>query len=379
MKSPDDLARKLARQWRNPRWREQRLLSADAWPLALPIGTPDASQFSKSPTQLLRHLRRWREVKAGEVEWGEKRYRNAGEAVALPLRWQIRKPSEWVQASGDAQITEEYAFLSRLIARVDPMYHALLIRQLPRILRKPESEIVTATQIATRLQPGEAQGKPLRALSVAGRDSKFLERNRRLLTSMLDLRFAGEASEQGLEGFLGAVSEKDHWLLLLPLRSGLLPFEQLRIRASELMQTPLPVQNILVVENEQCLHQLPRPADCIAVLGAGLNLNWLQARWLADRRLAYWGDLDTWGLLMLAKARSFQPHLQALLMERSVFDQFETAAVIEPVPYRAGEPQGLTEEELQLFYFLQGRKKGRLEQEFLSTELVEEVVCEWLS
>jgi len=55
-----------------------------------------------------------------------------------------------------------------------------------------------------------------------------------------------------------------------------------------------------------------------------------------ERRLAYWGDLDTWGLFMLARARGFQTHLQALLMGRSVFDQFETAAVAEPVSYQGG-------------------------------------------
>ncbi|WP_456380833.1 Wadjet anti-phage system protein JetD domain-containing protein [Thiolapillus sp.] len=379
MKSPDDLARKLASQWRNPQWREKRLLSAAAWPLELPIGTPAANQIAETPADLLQHVQAWREVGVGEVVWGEKRYRNAAEAVALPLCWRIRKPSEWVQASGEPQIALEYSLLSRLVARIDPMFHTLLIRELPRLIRQSESEIFHAAQIAMQLRPGVAQGKPLRALSVAGSDSKFFERNRRLLTRMLDLRFAGEASEQGLEDFLGAVSEKDHWLLLLPLQPGLLPFAQLRVRASELAHIPLPAGNILVVENEQCQHQLPQLPGCIAVMGAGLNLNWLQAEWLRERRLAYWGDLDTWGLYMLGKARGFQPHMQALLMERSIFDQFEAAAVAEPVPYQDGEPQGLNREELQLFCYLQERERGRLEQEFLAADLVKEAICKWAS
>ena len=60
--------------------------------------------------------------------------------------------------------------------------------------------------------------------------------------------------------------------------------------------------------------------DTIAVLGAGLNLGWLAAPWLRGRSVAYWGDLDTWSLHMLASARGHLPHLQALLMDRATFD-----------------------------------------------------------
>lgn len=379
MNSPEDLADKLARQWHNPGWREQRLLSPDAWPVELPIGRPGAAQFENNPARVRQHIEHWRQVKVGQVEWGEQKYRNADEAVSLPLRWRLHRPSEWVQACADVQVADGYALLSRLIAQIDPLFHVLLIRRLPRIGQAPEAEIVQAAQMAMELEPGAAQGKPLRALSIAGGDSKFFERNRWLLTAMLDLRFAGEVSELGLETFLGAVSGSDHWLLLAPLQADILPFEQLRIRAGELARTPLPAGHILVIENERCLHQLPQIPDCIAVLGAGLNVNWLQAEWLAGCRLAYWGDIDTWGLAILSKVRTFQPHVQALMMERPIFDRFEGAAVAEPAPYQADGLQGLTEQELQLFRYLLGRGNGRLEQEFLPAELVGRVIGEWIN
>lgn len=377
MNSPQELAVRLLRQWHNPRWREQRLLSPEAWPLELPIGRPDAGQFTKEPARVWQHIQSWRKVAIGEVEWVERKYREAGEAVSLPSRWRLHKPSEWIRAIGDAQVESDYALLSRLIGNTDALYHRLLIRQLPRIRTLSESEILQAVEAATRLEPGCAQGRPLRALSVADSDSKFFERHRRLLTHMLDLRFDGAVSETDLESFLGAVSEKDHWLLVVPLCPGLLPYEQLRIRASELARSPLPARHILIVENEQCLHQLPPLSDCIAVLGAGLNLNWLQTDWLAERHLAYWGDLDTWGMAMLAKARCFQPHIRALMMDRHVFERFESYSVVEPVTFRTGEPEGLTDTELLLFRYLLGREKGRLEQEFLPASWVTRAIEEW--
>ena len=71
--------------------------------------------------------------------------------------------------------------------------------------------------------------------------------------------------------------------------------------------------------------------DTIAVLGAGLNLGWLAAPWLQERSVAYWGDLDTWGLHMLAIGRHHLPHLQALLMDAATFSAHQHLAVAEPV------------------------------------------------
>lgn len=377
MKSPTELAEQLTRQWHNPRLREQRLLSAEAWPIELAIGLPKPDTFAQTPERLRQHLRHWRAVRAGEVEWSERRFRLIDGPVELPSRWRLRKPSEWVAACADRQVSDDYALLSRLIQATDTQFHGLLIRQLSQLRKTSEAEVSLGVQIALQLEPGMAQGKPLRALAL-GNDSKFFERHRRLLTLLLDQRFAGAASEQGLEAFLGAVSERDHWLLVVPLDARLLPFEQQRVRAAELRQTPLPARKILLVENEQCLHQLPQTPDCIAVLGAGLNLEWLHADWLADRQIGYWGDVDTWGLAMLAKARASQPKLRALLMDRRTFEQFADKAVVEPVPYSGAGLAALSRAESALFQHLKTSERGRLEQEFVAPEAVAIAVRAWV-
>ena len=50
----------------------------------------------------------------------------------------------------------------------------------------------------------------------------------------LTARFDGEVSKIGLESFLGAIAEGEHWLLLLDLDGSLLPFRQMRVRSSDL-------------------------------------------------------------------------------------------------------------------------------------------------
>ena len=391
MKSPQVLAAKLAQQWNSADWRERQLLGGGtAWPLTLPIGQPDTAVFLNDAAALRSHLQQWRAVEQdglGHVQWQERRYRGSSDAIAVPTHWQLAKPSQCIAAIrhfkvlGHAQVHSDYARLSTLIAGVErPGFQRLLVRRLVQWRDVPVDAVMAAAHMALQLEPGCAQGKPLRALAVQGNDTKFFERHASLLTALLDERFDGEASRQGLVGFLGALPEDDHWLLIAPLAPGLLPFAQMRVRASELLTTPLPGSRILLVENERCLHQLPAPVqDTIAVLGAGLNLGWLAAPWLQERSVAYWGDLDTWGLHMLATARHHLPHLHALLMDRATFSAHQHLAVAEPV--HAPEPisGAQTPEEAALQAHLRAQDKGRLEQEFLPTDTVHRAVRTWVN
>ena len=391
MKSPQVLAAKLAQQWHSADWRERQLLGGGtAWPLPLSIGQPDPAVFLNDATALRSHLQQWRAVEdlgLGSVQWQERRYRGSSDAIAVPTHWQLAKPSQCIAAirhfkvPGHAQVHSDYTRLSTLIAGVErPGFPRLLLRRLVQWRDTPTDAVIAAARMALQLEPGCAQGKPLRALAVQGNDTKFFERHASLLTALLDERFDGEASRQGLVGFLGAQPEDDHWLLIAPLAPGLLPFAQMRVRASELQSTPLPARRILLVENERSLHQLPAPVqDTIAVLGAGLNLGWLAAPWLQERSVAYWGDLDTWGLRMLATARHHLPHLHALLMDRATFSAHQHLAVAEPV--HAPEPisGAQTPEEAALQAHLRAQARGRLEQEFLPTDTVHRAVRTWVN
>ena len=391
MKSPQVLAAKLAQQWHSADWRERQLLGGGtAWPLTLPIGQPDTAVFLNDAAALRSHLQQWRAVEQdglGHVQWQERRYRGSSDAIAVPTHWQLAKPSQCIAAIrhfkvlGHAQVHSDYARLSTLIAGVErPGFQRLLVRRLVQWRDVPVDAVIAAAKMVLQLEPGSAQGKPLRALAMQGNDTKFFERHASLLTALLDERFDGEASRQGLVGFLGALPEDDHWLLIAPLAPGLLPFAQMRVRASELLTTPLPGSRILLVENERCLHQLPAPVqDTIAVLGAGLNLGWLAAPWLQERSVAYWGDLDTWGLHMLAIARGYVPHLQALLMDAATFSAHHPLAVTEPVHAPQSACGALHPDEAALAEHLRAQDKGRLEQEFLPTDTVHRAVRTWVN
>ena len=338
----------------------------------------DPVLFTQSNHEVRAHVQRWRAVTVGEVRWEAVTFRSASEPVEMPVEWLLRNAEEWAAVTGDAVAQCEYARFHNLLPRLDPIFRRIVVRQRSFVQEKSDEDILKVAEVAMNLTAGCADGRPLRALPVAGIDSKFLERHRSLVVQFLDTRFEGQASELGLESFLHAHDESDHWILVTPLAAGLLPFQQQRIRASELLQKPLPASHILIVENERSLHQLIELPDTIAILGAGLNLEWMQAAWLRERHIAYWGDMDTWGLSMLAKARCHQPHLMALLMNRTLFDTYRSKLAVKE-PNSAGEfpPEGLDSEERDFYRCLQEAEKGRIEQEFLPREVVADALRQW--
>ena len=282
MKSPAQLANLLARQWLRADWREQQLLSLHdkAWPLRLRLGEPDPSQFRDDSARVQAHVLHWRGVSEhgpGAVLWRERQYRDGASPVSLPVQWTLCTPSDLVRAIAEHGAPEHkfivglHQALGTILQQVNACFRSVLVRKLALWRHLPPDEVVRACAIAMQLAPGCARGKPLRALQLSGSDTKFFERNERLLTVLADERFDGEVSQQGLVNFLGADPEGEHWLLVVPLTAGLLPFARLRVAASELALTPLPGQRILLVENERCLHllqgALPLPQDLLGRQG----------------------------------------------------------------------------------------------------------------
>lgn len=377
LKSPRDFADKLAKQWQRRELRVARWFAeAGAFPIELTIPAPNARRVEQLQ-DIKAHLAHWRQVTVGEVHWEDKNYRALAAPLVVPRRWQLQTMNDWLSACRDASVKREYQHYQQITQSVAEDFHRLLLEQKRWVVARDADAVIRACRLAEQLSPDIAGGAPLRALSFAGVDSKFFERHRQLITALLDQRFSGTASRMGLEDFLGA-GKDEHWVTLADLDGGLLPFGQQKIRVSELQQRGLaPEIKLLVVENVQVTHLLPRLPKTLAILGTGLDLAWLSADWVARRDIVYWGDIDTWGLAMLARARHYQPTLRAVLMGVDCFDAHRDKAVAEPATaddYIRDIWNVLTPAEQSLYQQLKSREHGRLEQEFIPAERVAEAL-----
>ena len=255
----------------------------------------------------------------------------------------------------------------------------------------------------------DASGLYLRQVPVAGMDSKWLERHRRVLRSLvpvlrgLDARAGGpagapgSAAPGGLEEALGLrplpavcrIRLLDRGLVPGAPRDMSAPIDEIdRLWAPPPVPTaqrtappphpPGGPEAVVVVENLATFLALEERPGAVAVWGHGYSAAALaRIGWLRGAStLVYWGDLDVDGLRILAALRAAAPRARSFAMDAATLRRWRRLAVPDPGAGAgrspgAGRPPGaaspdppdrLTEPEREAWEVLTGGGL-RLEQE----------------
>jgi len=144
------------------------------------------------------------------------------------------------------------------------------------------------------------------------------------------------------------------------------PKPDVALDAESFAHLTLACENVFVTENETNFLTLPSMPKAIVIFGAGYGWDALaQARWLAERKIHYWGDIDTHGFAILDQLRSRLHHVTSFLMDRETLMRHEAYWGDESDPILHDLPR-LNADERMLFDDLRDnriRKNLRLEQE----------------
>ena len=265
----------------------------------------------------------------------------------------------------------------------DQRFYPFLIQHLSIVEQLTPQESINITSLLQQLTPNMGKGLYLRSLPLKGIDTKFLENNKILVSALLDVLYNNAITQAGnLLKWLGCLDKPKGWLIVKPLckktQESLAGLPILQMDQHTLTHYELPANNILVVENIQSGLSLPELSDTIAVIGGGNNVNWLSAQWLKNKRVAYWGDIDSWGLKILSLSKTFCPHIQTLMMDEETLKLYKNNMVTESESY-SDIPVNLDSSEKDLFIVLQSNKynANRLEQEKLPNDYIQKKLKEW--
>ena len=254
-----------------------------------------------------------------------------------------------------------------------PMRVLALADDWPKIVR-------TVTWIDENQQPQMY----LRQVDVPGVDTKFIERHRAVLSDLLDLQLEPERvdSSRPRPDFLGRFRFRDKpryiRFRMLGAATGVFgAFSELSVRGTELASVAPPSSTVYVVENEITYLAFPLVADSMVIYGGGYALTTLrQLPWLDNRKIVYWGDIDTHGFSMLDQLRANFPHVRSMLMDRATLLAHETQWVCEERPINTLLGR-LTADEAELYQDLVEDTIGpslRLEQERVRFSLVRKAI-----
>lgn len=197
--------------------------------------------------------------------------------------------------------------------------------------------------IAAWLHAHPRPGIYLRQVDLPGLHSKFIESRRAILSELFDHALpehAIDTSVGGASGFLSRYGFREKPLRvrfrLLDPRHAVFPDgtdQDVTITQETFANLRPPASRVFITENEVNFLAFPSVADSMVVFGGGYGFDMLlQAHWLQEKAVYYWGDIDTHGFAILDQLRSHLPQAATILMDRQTLMAHRDHWVTEPTP-----------------------------------------------
>ena len=384
-----DVLAVLRRRWRSGQY-PRRYAAGEAFePVAVTVRGPRATELLDRLAEVLAWEQAFRRDCATargrpglRLETRTVRGRRLGRNE-LPARVWV---DDWAQLFGVLGVAGEVRELDRLLALTETTLPALR----PWAEQHPH-QLIELAGVWPRLLAvvGWIAARPVEALyvrqvDVADVDTKFIEAHRLVLADLLDQvlpsdRVRAAYGRGDFAARYGFRRRPDYTRLRFLAPQTVLPsaLSEVTLRTAELARLDFGLRQVLIVENEISYLALPDRPDTLAIFGSGFALGSVAGlSWLEEATITYWGDVDTWGLLILNRLRARFGHVTSMLMDTPTLLAHPRQWVTEERPTDLDLPH-LSEAEALLYRDLVEDRWGhhvRLEQERIRFRLVREAL-----
>lgn len=374
--APDDVLGKLRRRWARGEFLS-RFATGISWePLAIGLRGPSAQDIATHLDSARDWVEQWRRARHLRIEMRTVGGRVVG-ANTIPGRVWVDSYKQLWAVLGVQSTVDTFAALldaTRLRApgiaewmSAEPMKVLEYQDEWPRL-------VDTALWIESHARPDMY----VRQIDVPGVDTKFIERFRTVLAALLDCLLPEERVDRSkpVSDFAGRYGfrQKPSYIRYRHL-SDKAGFSELAVRVTELAAMPPAERTVFVVENEITYLAFPSVEDAVVIFGEGYGASRLQPlKWLDQKNLVYWGDIDTHGFAILNSVRRSFAGVRSMLMDRTSLLAHESHWGAEPNPTRE-HLEALTPAEASLYTDLVEGVLGRsvrLEQERISYTAIEQ-------
>jgi hypothetical protein len=233
----------------------------------------------------------------------------------------------------------------------------------------------------------------LRQIPLYGMDTKFFEAHRAVLAELLTACLPENAYDSRITGLAKSGFERKFGFLYdVPIvRLRLLddtiwpnlPHRDVSVPSDRFAAMDIPdCQTVFITENKVNGLSFPLFERGVVIFGLGYGIGHLaETRWLRDKRVVYWGDIDTHGYGILSMLRAKLPHVESILMSSHDLDMCRFFAVVEPAETkRTDELANLSSDELTAYKRLLpgGDSEGtRIEQERIPFTMLETTLAHY--
>lgn len=373
--TPADLKTQVQKLWGRGLLLASMVAGEPLFPRRLTLKGPDSRELSERFSE----VRDWigqLSAAAGpyRIEWRSVNHRVLG-TNEIPAAIWIDQLSDALGLIGKRRAADQFAALVELTRDKRPELLPWLTKRPMRALELAEDWPHLLKIIAWLLE----HPRPtiyLRQIDLPGVHTKLIEKHRGVLAELLDLVLPEDSidgTHTGIGGFCRRYGFLDKPLRvrfrMLDSNVRLLPVEadqDITLTQAAFASLDLPVSKVFITENEINFLAFPDVSDAMVVFGAGYGFDNLAAvHWLHEKKIYYWGDIDTHGFAILDQLRGFLPHVVSFLMDQQTLLAHRALWGVESQP-ETGTLRRLNSEERALCDQLRQNYRGervRLEQE----------------
>lgn len=343
------------------------------WPLVVPLGAPTERDFTDDPAGVRSWVEVWASWRgAGELRWEERKWSRVGSqrlpafinlATAQDVAVWTGQEGRWARAS--ARFGELMAAWPSLRDRIG------LARQFDVLADYSDQDFGRLMSALNWFLANPASGVYVRQLPIKGIDTKWLEKRTSVITELLAL-LRGDELRQDFHGACGLrrMPHRIRMRILCPeMRLLVGGLGDIEVPVEQLAALALMPKRVIVVENQETGVALPDMDGVVAFMRLGNSVSILSSlRWLEGVPAVYWGDIDTHGLAILARARRALPGITSVLMDEETLLAHKPLWGLEPAQHGEADLGELKPNERAVFNGLREGRWGnrlRLEQERL--------------
>jgi hypothetical protein len=351
-----DLKKQLLRYWERGEILRSRLQEEPLFPLKLRLRRPTSSELATHFDEVRLWISQFSRLEGYDIQWKEIRHHIHGRN-SLPQAVYVADEPTALKLIGKSRQAAIFQELSNTTLQAFPELKSWLIKR-PRRVLQHAGHWQQILQVLSYFQQHPGSGLYLRQLDIAGVDTKFIEQHRGLLSGMLDITLHEDivnSDATGVKGFNRRYGLKDEPALirfrLLDAQQFLHGMSDISIPADQFAELNPPASSVFITENKINGLAFPQIADALVIFGLGYGLERLkECDWLRNKKIVYWGDIDTHGFRILDQLRKSFPRASSLLMDTHTLMEHRPLWVQEKPNQRSMiELPRLTLEEQQLY------------------------------
>jgi hypothetical protein len=350
MKSVAEVAAYCARRFAAKRQAWLRGDELDAFPLEINLAPPLEKEAIADLGAVKAWVADWRRITQG-LEWRERQWRVIG-TQNLPDRLVIADADQlagWATRAGEwKRVQRRY----QVITLRWPQCQLAASRAYDPLATYSDVDFDRLLALLTWLDRNRNSGLYHRQIPLAGMDTKWVEARKPLIALLVSAITGVEGIDfYATCGLLTPPNFVRFRILDPSIRATFFGMSDLTVPVGEFARACLPVKTVFIVENLVTGLAFADLPGAIVVMGLGYAVEFLSdCLWLREKKVFYWGDIDTHGFAILSRVRGRLPHVRSILMDEAtrVYQLSQSLSGIEKCPSLDIHPVNLTEDEARL-------------------------------